>query len=134
VDASLHVIASKTTLTAEGETFYKMHDLRLERDRMSGMRRGWTVMHVIDESSPLHGMDAAAMAKAEVEIEVSMIGYDDVTMQAVHASRVYTDAQIKFGYRFADTMKTLPDGDIFVDLRLFDVIVPDDKPRDSVAA
>ena len=97
--------ASLTTLTAEGETFYKMHDLALVRDRMGGMRRGWVAMHVIDETSPLYGIDAAALAKAEAEIEISLTGLDDVMMQTVHSMHVYSDDHIKFGHRFADTIK-----------------------------
>ncbi|HUJ56900.1 MAG TPA: ion channel [Kofleriaceae bacterium] len=134
VDAHLRVIAGFTTRTAEGQTFYKLRDLELVRDRQSGMRRGWTVMHVIDERSPLHGLDAAALAAAELELEVSLIGMDDVTMQTVHTIHTYLDTDIKFGHRFVDTMRALPDGDYVIDLRQFDAIVPDDVPHDSVAA
>jgi len=57
-----------------------------------------------------------------------------VMMQTVHSSHQYSDKDIKLGYRFADTLTTLPNGDLVFDLTKFDVIVPDDKPRDSVAA
>jgi inward rectifier potassium channel len=134
VDAQLRVVASFTRVTAEGETFYKLHDLPLVRDRMGGMRRGWVAMHVISETSPFYGLDAEGLAKAEVEIEVSLIGLDDVTMQTVHSIHIYTDKHIKFGHRFADTMRQLDNGDIMLDLRQFDVTVPDTQPRDSVAA
>ena len=134
VEARLTAILSLTRLTPEGETFYKLHDLKLVRDRMAGMRRGWVAMHVIDETSPLHGMDAAALAKAEAEVEISLTGLDDVTMQTVHSIHVYSDEHIKFGRRFADTLRALPSGDVVLDLTQFDVTVPDDVPRDSVAA
>ena len=134
VEATLRVVGSFTRLTAEGETFFKMHDLKLVKDRMGGMRRGWAAMHVIDEASPFYGLDAAGLAKAEVELEVSLIGLDDVTMQTVHSLHFYTDRQIKFGYRFVDTLRTLDNGDLFLDLRQFDAIVPDTQPRDSVPA
>jgi inward rectifier potassium channel len=134
VDAQLRAILSMTRITPEGETFFKMHDLKLVRDRMAGMRRGWVAMHVIDETSPLHGLDAAALAKAEAEIEISLTGLDDVTMQNVYSINVYTDDRIKFGHRFADTIRPLPGGDLVLDLTQFDVIVPDTVPRDSVAA
>jgi inward rectifier potassium channel len=134
VEAHMHVVAGLLRVTAEGERFYKLHDLKLVRDRMAGMRRGWSVMHVIDETSPLHGLDAQGMQRAEVELEVSLTGLDDVTMQTVHALHIYTDDKIRFGYRFLDTLRSLPNGDMLVDLRQFDAIVPDSDPRDSVAA
>ncbi|MDB4956924.1 MAG: Kef-type transport system, putative NAD-binding component [Myxococcales bacterium] len=134
VEAQLRVVASLLRRTAEGETFYKMSDLPLVRERMGGMRRGWVAMHVIDEASPLYGLDAEGLASAELELEVSLIGLDDITMQTVHSLKHYTDKEIKFGYRFADTIRTLENGDILLDLGQFDVIVPDTQPRASVAA
>lgn len=134
VNAEMRVTAAFARVTAEGDFYYKLYDLELVRGRMSGLRRGWTAMHVIAEDSPLHGMDAAALTKAEAELEVSIIGIDDVLMQTVYSSHQYTDKQIKFGYRFAETLSNLPNGDLVFDLRNFDVIVPDDRPRDSVAA
>ena len=61
-------------------------------------------------------------------------GLDDVTMQTVFSLHVYTDQHIKFGQRFADTIQTLPNGDLVLDLTQFHVTVPDHIPRDSVAA
>jgi inward rectifier potassium channel len=132
VEAHVRLIAAMLTKTAEGRNFYKMHDLPLVRDRMAGMRRGWTVMHVIDEASPLHGKDAAALAAAELEIEVSLIGFDDVTMQTVHSLHQYGDRDVVHDHSFVDTMRLLPNGDLVVDLRQFDSIVPDGQSRDSV--
>ena len=134
IEAQLHVVAIVTMVTAEGETFYKAHDLKLVRHRQVGMTRGWTVMHVIDETSPLFGLDQAGLAKAELEIYIALTGIDDITMQTVHSMNQYTDAHIKFGYRFADTLKPLPDGRFLLDLRNFDAVVPDTTPRDSVRA
>ncbi len=135
VQAQLSATLSLTIVTQEGETFYRMHDLKLVRDHMAGMGRGWAVMHVIDETSPLYGMDAAALKKAEAEVQVSLTGLDDVTMQTVHSMHIYEDDKIKFGHRFADTLRPLAGtGDFVLDLRQFDVVVPDSTPRDSVAA
>jgi inward rectifier potassium channel len=134
VNAEMRVTIALQTTTAEGELYYKLHDLKLVRGRMGGLRRGWTAMHVIDETSPMHGMDAEALTKAEAELDVGIVGIDDVLMQTVHSSHQWSDQDIKFGYRFADTLTTLPNGDLVFDLTKFDVVVPDDVPRDSVAA
>jgi inward rectifier potassium channel len=128
VEAQLRVICALLTKTAEGRNFYKLHDLRLVRDRMAGMRRGWNVMHVIDETSPLHGLDSAGLAARECELEISLIGFDDVTMQTVHSIHQYTDKQMVFDHRFRDMMRPLPDGDLVIDLRNFDAIERDSVP------
>lgn len=132
VEASIHVTAAFVTTTAEGRPFYKLHDLALVRDRMAGLRRGWIVMHVIDETSPFHGRDAKSLEQTECELEISLTGLDDVTMQTVHSIHAYTDKQIRFGHRLADTIKPLPNGDLVLDLTKFDVIEP--EPRASVPA
>jgi inward rectifier potassium channel len=134
VEAQLHVVAIVTTQTAEGETFYKSHDLKLVRDRQVGMTRGWTVMHVIDESSPLFGLDEGGLKAAEVEIYIAMTGIDNITMQSIHSVHNYNDSHIRIGYRFEDTLIPLADGTFLVDLRNFDAVVPDTTPRVSVRA
>lgn len=127
IEAQLHVTASFATVTAEGRPFYKMHDLTLVRDRMSGLRRGWVVMHVIDEASPFYGKTAADLEKGECEINISLMGLDDVTMQTIHTLHVYTAEQIRFGEHFADTIKPLSNGDLVLDMTQFDVVVPDER-------
>jgi len=125
VEAQLRAIAALATVTAEGRPFYAMKDLELVRSRMGGLRRGWTVLHVIDETSPMWGKNAAELAKAELEIECALTGLDDVTLQTIHMNHIYSDADIKFGYRFVDSVRTLPNGDVLLDLTKFDEIVPD---------
>jgi inward rectifier potassium channel len=98
------------------------------------MTRGWTVMHIVDEDSPLYGLDEAGLAKAEVEIAIALTGIDNITMQTVHSMAQYTDKEIRRGYRFEDTLMPLPDGTFLVDLRNFDAVVPDSTPRVSVRA
>jgi len=132
VEAHLHLVAITTTVTAEGETFYRATDLPLVRDRQVGMTRGWTAMHVIDERSPLHGLDQDGLARIELEIHAVVTGTDDTTMQTVHAMHSYDDKRVRIGYRFEDTLRSLPDGSFVVDLRKFDAVVPDATPRVSV--
>jgi inward rectifier potassium channel len=129
VDTMIHVALAKTMTTAEGKLFYKLHDLKLVRERIGGLRRGWTVMHVIDATSPLHGMDADAITAAECELEVSIVGLDDVTMQTVHAIHQFNDKQILYARQFTDTLVVLPNGDMFFDLTKFNDTEPDPSLR-----
>ncbi|HZJ64220.1 MAG TPA: ion channel [Kofleriaceae bacterium] len=134
VEATIHVVAVVTTLTAEGKTFYKAIDLPMVRDRQVGMTRGWTLMHVIDESSPFHGADAEALKRLELELYIALTGIDDVSMQTVHAMHKYTDDQILLDHHFEDTLLTLDNGEYAVDMTKFDAAVPDPAPHDSVRA
>lgn len=135
VEATLHVSVVVTTVTAEGETFYKASDLKLTRDRQTGMTRGWTVFHTIDATSPLYGLDNRdALARSEVELFISLTGIDDVTTQQIHTIHRYADGDIKIDHRFADTLIVLQDGSYVIDLSKFDEVLPDSTPRASVRA
>ena len=125
VEAQVPVTVAMTQTTMEGNTFYKMHDLALVRPRMSGLRRGWTIMHVIDETSPLHGLATPDLKAREVEIEVSLVGLDDVMMQTIHSNHTYRDDEILIGHRFVDTLRPLANGDMLLDLRNFNLTTPE---------
>jgi inward rectifier potassium channel len=134
VEATIHVVAVFTTITAEGKTFYKAVDLPMVRDRQVGMTRGWTLMHVINEASPLYGADARRLQQLELELYIALTGIDDVSMQTVHAVHKYADDQIRVDHHFEDTVLPLDNGDFVVDMTKFDVVVPDAATRDSVRA
>lgn len=125
VEATVHVVAVFTTQTAEGKTFYKAVDLSLVRDRQVGMTRGWTLMHVIDDKSPLHGVDAARLKALELELYIALTGIDDVQMQTVHAIHTYADDQIMIDHHFEDTVFPLDNGEFLVDLTKFHAVAPD---------
>ena len=132
VEATIHVVAVFTTVTAEGKTFYKAVDLPMVRDRQVGMTRGWTLMHVIDAASPLHEVDAARLKQLELELYIALTGIDDVSMQTVHAIHHYTDDEIRIDHHFEDTVLALDNGEFVVDMTRFDAVVPDATARDSV--
>jgi inward rectifier potassium channel len=134
VEATIHVVAVFNTLTAEGKVFYKAVDLAMVRDRQVGMTRGWTLMHVIEPSSPLFGATAETLKQIELELYIALTGIDDVSMQTVHAIHMYTDDLIRFDHHFEDTLIPLDNGEYFVDMTKFDVVVPDPAARDSVPA
>jgi inward rectifier potassium channel len=132
VEATIHVVAVFTTTTSEGKLFYKAVDLPMVRDRQVGMTRGWTVMHVVDERSPLHGASADQLKQLEMELYIALTGIDDITMQTVHAIHKYTDDQIRVDHHFEDTLIALDNGEFVVDMTRFDAVVPDAAARDSV--
>jgi len=134
VEATIHVVAVFTTFTAEGKMFYKAVDLKMVRDRQVGMTRGWTLMHVVDDTSPLFGADAKKLQELEFELYIALTGIDDVSMQTVHAMHKYTDAQIRVDHHFEDSLIPLDNGEFLVDLTKFDVVVPDAATHDSVRA
>ncbi len=124
VEASIRVVLIRTITTKEGMLFYRMVDLPLQRDRSLALSRSWTVLHVIDEKSPLFGLTPEMCALQEVEITASVSGTDDTSLQLVHARRRYEAKDIVWGARPTDVLAERPDGLIQLDVSKFDQIEP----------
>ena len=123
-DAQVRVTLTRTETTQEGITFYRMYDLPLVRDRSPALYRSFSVMHRIDESSPLRRMSPAACDTEEVELLVSLVGTDDTSLQPVHGRRRYTSAELVWGARLADVLREREDGVLELDIRKFHDVVP----------
>ncbi|TMA41548.1 MAG: ATP-sensitive inward rectifier potassium channel 10, partial [Deltaproteobacteria bacterium] len=84
IEATVRVVLVRTERTSEGVVYYRMRDLRLERDRSPALARSWTVMHPIDASSPLHRATPETLARDEVELILTIVGIDETSAQNLH--------------------------------------------------
>ena len=125
IEATIRVVLSRTERSLEGSTFYRMYDLQLVRDRSPAMTRSWTVMHPIDEKSPMFGVTPEQLANWDAELIVSLTGTDDISIQVVHARHIYDHVAVKCGFHFVDILAELDGGAFVVDLRHFHDVVPD---------
>jgi inward rectifier potassium channel len=119
IDTRIRVVMMRTEKLAEGGTFYRLLDLKLTRDHALSLQRSWSALHVIDASSPLHGETPESAAEKEIELQVSVVGIDDITMQPAHGQHRFFTHQILWGYRMADVLSEDADGDLVLDLRKF---------------
>lgn len=124
IDASVRVALVRTERTAEGQTLYRMYDLKLVRERSPAMSRSWNVFHTIDEHSLLYGATPESLKKDEVELIVTIVGTDDTSLQSVHARHRYVDDDILWGARHADILTEREDGMLVLDVRRFHDTVP----------
>jgi inward rectifier potassium channel len=124
VDARIRVVMVRTERLPDGGTFYRMLDLNLQRSHALSLSRSWSVIHPIDPQSPLHGQTPESLTADEVELQVLVVGLDDILMQTVHAQHRYTTKQIIWGARHADVLTETAEGNLILDLRNFDVLEP----------
>ena len=132
VEASANLVLSRIEITLEGSSFRRFYDLKLERSRSSLFALSWTMMHRIDETSPLYGLDAAALAAQEARLQVSITGMEEVLAATVHARFDYAQDAILFGQRFVDVVSQAPGGRVYVDLARFHDIESDVGPVSPV--
>jgi len=122
-EARLRLGLVRTEITREGMLLYRLQDLVLVRDSTQALARSWTVMHAIDEKSPLFGMTPESLREQEMELLASVTGTDDTSLQPVHARFRYLSDDIVWGARHADILSERPDGLIEMDVRKFDDLV-----------
>jgi inward rectifier potassium channel len=123
IEATVRVVLVRTERTAEGVVYYRMRDLRLERERSPALARSWTIMHRVDESSPLHGSTPETLARDEVEFMLTVVGIDETSAQNLHARHTYGHERVRWGARHADMLSERADGRLQLDMREFHRVV-----------
>jgi inward rectifier potassium channel len=114
VEAHVDVILLRDEKTEEGETFRNFHDLKLERAHSAVLPVSWTVVHPIDQDSPLYGLTNEDMIRQSAEIIVSLSGVDETFSQSVFSRYSYVPDEILWNYRFKDMLQRSPGGSLRV--------------------
>jgi inward rectifier potassium channel len=94
---------------------YKM--LRLERPQVLFLPLSWTVVHPIDEDSPLWGKTAEDIAGLQAEILILVKAYDDTFSQTVLARHSYRHDEFLWNKRFAPAFFVDDEGDLVLELK-----------------
>lgn len=105
--------------TGEGQLMRRFYDLHLARSRTPIFAMSFTVMHPIDETSPLYGATPSALVAEDAELVVTVSGIDETMSQTVHARTSYLPHEILWGHRFADVVGWTQDGRRAIDYRRF---------------
>ncbi len=79
--------------------------LKLERTHVVFFPLSWTVVHPIDETSPLFGRSKDDLRSCEAEFLVLLSGVDETFAQTVHARTSYKAEELEFGARFVNLYK-----------------------------
>jgi inward rectifier potassium channel len=92
--------------------------LALERTRVVFFPMSWTIVHPIDEKSPMWGMTEEQLAESDAEFLVLLSGIDETFSQTVHARTSYKPAEIVYGHRFVNIYNPVrADGTVSIDVR-----------------
>ncbi|MEA5530217.1 ion channel [Dolichospermum sp. UHCC 0684] len=87
--AQMGVYLMRDKITLEGELMRKIYDLKLIRNQTPSFSLSWTVMHIINESSPFYGMTSALLSQTQALLMISMSGIDETVAQVVDARYTY---------------------------------------------
>lgn len=116
VEAHVTVNLIKNEVTAEGESFRNFYELPLDRDRSPFFNMSWTVLHWIDDKSPLRNLKDEELRASDAEIIVVLSAVDSTMAAPIHARFSYIADDIVWNRRFKDILSDGDDGKVHVDL------------------
>jgi len=91
--------------------------LRLERPQVLFLPLSWTVVHPIDEDSPLWGKTDEDLTRMQAEVLILVKGYDDTFSQTVLARHSYRHDEFVWNRRFAPAFFVDDEGDLVLELK-----------------
>jgi inward rectifier potassium channel len=119
LNAEVTVSLARQVTTTEGIVMRRFEELKLIRSRSPLFALSWTVMHPIDESSPLHGADIDSLYHDQVEIIILLSGRDDTLSDIIYARHSYMPDEILWNRRFVDVLDVTPAGRRLLNLHCF---------------
>lgn len=125
LEAAVRLSIVRREKTLEGIEYTRFYDLKLERDSTSVFALSWTVMHRIDEASPLFGKTGDDLLAEDAALTVSMSGTDDTLNDFVHARHSYGPRDLLYGRRFVDIMSESDGAVRIIDFDKFHDTIPD---------
>jgi inward rectifier potassium channel len=91
--------------------------LTLERSSVQFLPLTWTVVHPIDEASPLWGQSAENLARQQAEFLILIKAFDDTFFQTVHVRHSYRHEEMLWGARFVPAFEADDRGEMVLDLK-----------------
>ena len=105
----------------------KYQPLTLERASVQFLPLTWTVVHPIDEASPLWAKNAEDLARQQAEFLILIKAFDDTFFQTVHVRQSYRHEEMVWGARFVPAFEADARGEMVLDLKRLSEIAPSGK-------
>ncbi len=102
-------------VNGQSQRTYKQ--LKLERDQILFMPLTWTVVHPIDNESPLWGVTPEQFEQQQAEVMILIKAYDDTFSQTVFSRFSYRHEEVIWNRRFGPAFSVDEDGDLVLDLQ-----------------
>jgi inward rectifier potassium channel len=101
---------------ATGQLKRNFIELPLERKGINFLALTWTVVHPIDENSPLFGKTREDMERLQAELLILIRGFDDAFSQTVHTRYSYRWDEIKWSAKFVPAFEVSEAGHLVLDV------------------
>lgn len=102
--SALTDVEAKVTLALiveeNGKSSNEFFTLKLEASKINALALSWTLVHPIDEESPLYNFTKKDFENARGEVMIYIKAFDDTFSNSVIARTSYTFDEVCYGYKF----------------------------------
>ncbi len=113
-----------TVETTERGMMRMYKPLALERPVIMFLPLTWTIVHPIDDASPLRGLTAEDLARLQAEFLILIKAFDDTFFQTIHVRHSYRHEEMVWGAKFVTAFEPDKEGKMVLDLTRLSEIVP----------
>lgn len=85
--------------------------LELERKHVAFFPLAWTIVHPIDETSPMYGLTETDLRRTDAEILVLLSATDETFASVVHTRSSYKASEVNFGSKFKNIYNAAEEGE-----------------------
>jgi len=125
VQVEARVLFSWLATESGGKRVRRFEPLALERERVVFLPLSWTVVHPIDDRSPLRGLTHDDLVATEAEVLVLLSGLEETFAATVHARTSYRAEDIRWNARFTSVFNPpRPDGTLSIDVGRLHAVEP----------
>ncbi|WP_295674178.1 ion channel [uncultured Mucilaginibacter sp.] len=115
IDLEIEIIFSFNE-NVDGKVMRRFYPLEVERRKVSVLTMNWTIVHPLDENSPLVDMTKEDLEKSEAGFAILLRAFDDTFSQTVHSRTSYQYHEIVWDAKFKPVFNRDDDGRIVLDL------------------
>jgi inward rectifier potassium channel len=111
--------ANMVLMTVEGppgDLTRRFQPLKLERQKVYFLPLTWTVVHPVDEASPLFGKTAQDLERLQAEFVILIKAFDDTFSQTVHARYSYRYDELAWQAKFQPAFEIDADGNLILNV------------------
>lgn len=119
LEAQITCCIFRDEITFEGKSMRRIYDLKLVRNQTPNFMLTWTVMHPIDELSPIYGMTSDDFKQTNTRFIIILSGIDETVSQIVYARHVYKPNEILINKNFVDVIFHTNEGNRYINYNFF---------------
>jgi len=121
IELHCKLLFAKFENDVNGKRVRRFYFLDLERESVVFFPLHWTIVHPIDEKSPLYGLTNEDLSRTDAEFLILLTAIDETFSQTVHSRMSYKYDEIRWNEKFSNIFeRSTEDSKLMIDVRRID--------------